>query len=66
MSTANENDSETVPIELDIAKVRACTRPFDPTRYLKTEEDIWSLAIPGARKMSFQEMEAAIQKGAVR
>lgn len=40
MSTTKKKTPGTAPVELDMVKVRARTRPYDAARYLNTEEQM--------------------------
>lgn len=55
------HEGDQVRFELDPAHGKAA---MEPVRF--RPEDLWSLAVPGARLMSFEEMEAAKQAGALR
>lgn len=54
-------EGDQVRFELDPAHGHAA---MEPVRY--RPEDLWALAVPGAARMSFEEMDAAKQAGAHR
>jgi AbrB family looped-hinge helix DNA binding protein len=54
-------EGDQVRFEVDPAHRHAA---MEPVRY--RPEDLWALAVPGAPRMSFEEMEAAKQVGARR
>jgi len=54
-------EGDRVRFELDPAQGRAA---MEPVKYRL--EDLWSLAVPGARRMTFKEMEDAKRAGALR
>jgi AbrB family looped-hinge helix DNA binding protein len=55
------HEGDRVRFELDPAQGKVA---MAPVKY--RPEDLWTLAVPGARRMSFKEMEAAKQAGALR
>lgn len=55
------HEGDQVRFELDPAHGKAA---MEPVRYRM--EDLWALAVPGARRMSFEEMEVAKRAGALR
>lgn len=55
------HEGDQVRFELDSMHGKAA---MEPVKY--RAEDLWSLAIPGAHRMSFEEMEAAKRAGARR
>lgn len=55
------HEGDKVRFELDSVHGKAA---MQPVKY--QPEDLWKLAIPGARRMSFEEMEAAKRIGAAR
>ena len=57
----NLREGDQVRFELDASQGRAA---MEPVKY--RPEDLWALAIPGARKMTFKEMETAKRAGAKR
>jgi AbrB family looped-hinge helix DNA binding protein len=54
-------EGDQVRFELDAVLGKAALAPVK-----HRVEDLWSLAVPGARRMSLREMERAIAKGAGR
>lgn len=55
------HEGDQVRFELDAAHGKTV---MEPVRYQMG--DLWTLAVPGARRMSFEEMEAAKRAGALR
>jgi AbrB family looped-hinge helix DNA binding protein len=55
------HEGDQVRFELDSTHAKAA---MEPVKY--RAEDLWNLAIPGAPRMSFEDMEAAKRAGARR